>query len=84
MLPVHVERVAGAPTPRIAHNTVDASFDDGATWVHVPLIVAGADAFGLIVHPAGATHVSLRGSTADVQGNAAEVKIIRVYGLASR
>ena len=82
VLPVHVERVAGAPTPRIAHITVDASFDDGATWVHVPLIVAGADAFGLIVHPPGATHVSLRGSTSDVQGNAAEVKIIRAYGLA--
>ena len=30
-----------------------------------PLANTGADAFGLIIHPAGATHVSLRGSTAD-------------------
>jgi hypothetical protein len=84
VLPVHVERVAGAPTPRIARISVDASFDDGASWVHVPLLVFGAEALGVIVHPPGATHVSLRGSTADVRGNAAEVKVIRAYGLAPR
>jgi hypothetical protein len=84
VLPVHVERVAGAPTPRIASIRVDVSFDDGASWARVPLIVLGADALGLIVHPPGATHVSLRGSTADVQGNSAEMKVIRAYGLAPR
>jgi subtilisin family serine protease len=84
VLPIHVERVAGAPAPRIATISVDVSFDDGASWAHVPLLVFGADALGLIVHPPGATHVSLRGATADVQGNAAELKVIRAYGLAPR
>jgi hypothetical protein len=84
VLPVHVERVAGARTPRIARISVEASFDDGASWVRIPLLVLGADAFGLIAHPPGATHVSLRGSTADVEGNSAEVTVIRAYGLAPR
>jgi hypothetical protein len=84
VLPVHVDRVAGAPSPRIARVRVDASFDDGASWVQVPLLVLGDDALGLIVHPRSATHVSLRGSAADVAGNQVEQTIIRAYGLAPR
>ena len=84
VLPVHVERAVGAPTPRIATVHVEASFDDGATWSHVPLLVFGADAIGFVVHPRSATHVSLRGGATDVAGNAVEQTIIRAYGLAPR
>jgi hypothetical protein len=81
---VHIERPAGAGAPRLAQVNVDASFDDGATWSRVPLLVLGDDAFGVVVHPRTATHVSLRGSAADVAGNQVEQMIIHAYGLAPR
>jgi hypothetical protein len=84
VLPVHIERPAGAGAPRLAQVNVDASFDDGATWSRVPLLVLGDDAFGVVVHPRTATHVSLRGSAADVAGNQVEQMIIHAYGLAPR
>jgi hypothetical protein len=84
VLPVHIERPAGARAPRLAQVSVDASFDDGATWSRVPLLVLGDDAFGVVIHPRAATHVSLRGSAADVAGNQVEQMIIRAYGLAPR
>jgi hypothetical protein len=44
--------------------------------------VFGDHALGLIVHPRGTTHVSLRGTAADVDGNAVEQTIIRAHAVA--
>jgi hypothetical protein len=82
VLPVLIARPPGVQAPRLARVSVDASFDDGATWSKVPLVVVGDRAFGLVTHRRGATHVSLRGEAADVEGNAVEQTIIRAYRLA--
>jgi len=82
VLPVAIERPPGAATPAIARVSVDASFDDGETWSRVPGFQIGARWVGLVVHPATATYVSLRGSAGDVDGNRVEQTIIRAYKLA--
>ena len=84
VLPIRIERPLGAATPRIARVHVDASFDDGATWFPVPTLLLGDRALGLVVHPRGATSVSLRGTAADLDGNAVEQTIIRAYAVAPR
>lgn len=81
LLPITIERPRGAPTPDLASVSVEASFDDGATWSHLPLLRDGARAVALVIHPRGATHVSLRGSATDVEGNAVEQTIVRAYAL---
>jgi hypothetical protein len=84
VLPVLIERPPGIRAPRLARVRVDASFDDGATWSKIPLVVIGDHAFGLVNHPRGATHVSLRGEAADIDGNSVDQTIIRAYRLAPR
>jgi len=84
LLPIHIERPITADKPSIAQARVDASFDDGAHWARVPIVRFGDRALGVIVHPRGATHVSLRGTAADVDGNSVEQTIIRAYALAAR
>jgi hypothetical protein len=83
VMPIRFERPVGAPAPRITRAAVAASFDDGATWANLPVVLLGDQAFAVIDHPPGTTHVSLRGSAADVDGNAVEQTIIRAYRLAS-
>jgi hypothetical protein len=83
VMPIVFERPVGAPTPQITRVAVAASFDDGASWVSVPVSLLGNRVFAVINHAPGATHVSLRGSAVDVDGNAVEQTIIRAYRLAS-
>jgi len=80
-LPIRFERPPGAAKPAIREATLEVSFDDGATWRHVPLIVLGDRGVALIVHPAAPSFVSLRGTARDVRGNAVEQTILRVYGV---
>lgn len=82
LLPVEIERPPGAATPAIAHVSVEASFDDGATWSRVIGAQLGARWLGVIQHPANAAYVSLRGSARDVDGNRVEQTILRAYALA--
>jgi hypothetical protein len=81
ILPVTVERLAGAPTPRLVGVTIEASFDDGATWSRVPGALSGTHFRGIVVNPPGALFVSLRGSASDVAGNRVEQTILRAYQL---
>jgi len=84
VLPIAIERPAGTATPRIASLTVDASFDDGGSWAHVPALRVGDAALGLVIHPPGASFVSLRATVSDVAGNQGTVTIVRAYALARR
>jgi len=81
ILPVTVERLAGAPTPRLVGVTIEASFDDGATWSRVPGALSGTHFRGIVVNPPGALFVSLRGSASDTAGNRVEQTILRAYKL---
>jgi hypothetical protein len=81
VLPAIVERPAGAATPRITAITVEASFDDGATWSRVPALSHDDRWLGLIVAPIRATHVSLRSTASDVDGRQVEQSIVRAYRL---
>jgi len=81
VLPAIVERPAGAATPRITAITVEASFDDGATWSRVPALSQDDRWLGLIVAPVRATHVSLRSTASDVDGRHVEQSIVRAYRL---
>lgn len=81
LLPVHIARPAGAAAPRLASATVEVSFDDGARWAPLPLLRVGEHALALVVHPRGATHVSLRGAARDVEGNQVEQTLLRAYAL---
>ena len=84
LVPIAIDRPPGAATPAIAHARVEVSFDDGARWLPAPLVRIGDHAVALIVHPAGARYVSLRGAAGDVAGNEVEQTIIRAYALAPR
>lgn len=81
LLPIKIERPFGAPAPSIANAQVEVSFDDGVTWKRLPIVRFGDQALGLVVHPRGASYVSLRGSASGVQGNAVEQTILRAYAL---
>lgn len=82
LLPLAIERPAGAPAPSIAHIAVEASFDDGATWSTVLGIRFGTRWLGIVQAPASARYVSLRGSARDVAHNTVDQMIIRAYALA--
>lgn len=84
VLPIHIARPVTAATPRIANARVDVSFDDGATWWRLSILRVGDRAVGVVLHPRGATHVSLRGTARDVEGNEVEQTIVRAYALAGR
>ena len=81
VLPVAIERPAGAKAPIVERVTVDASFDDGATWSPVPGALIGARFLGIVIHPRAASFVSLRGTARDVEGNRVEQTIVRAYKL---
>jgi hypothetical protein len=83
-LPIRIERSAGAPRPRIARAEVEASLDDGGHWLPVPIVRVNDQALGLIIHPCGTHFVSLRGRTADVEGNQSDLTIIRAYAVVDR
>jgi hypothetical protein len=74
-VPVTVVAQPGAAVGSPASLTVEASFDDGATWRQVP--VAGGAA--KIRHPRGDGFVSLRATAADSAGNTVTQTVIRAY-----
>ena len=50
----------------------------------MPIVRVNDQALGLIIHPCGTHFVSLRGRTADVEGNQSELTIIRAYAVVDR
>ena len=79
-IPVTVQRQPRSGTSPVKSLTVEASYDDGKTWVTVPLDGKVA----VVAHPAlDRTNgfVALRASSADAQGNTVKQTILRAYQL---
>jgi len=81
ILPLAIDRTPAATAP-IAHVTVEASFDDGATWTRVTGAGLGDAWLGVLTHPRGAAFVSLRASVEDTAGERVEQAVIRAYAVA--
>jgi hypothetical protein len=77
-MPVHVQRNPGAPAAPAKALTVEASFDDGATWRKLPVVSAGDQRLALVPNPAGG-YVSLRAKAVDSLGGTVEQTVIRAY-----
>jgi hypothetical protein len=82
VLPIAFDRPPGAATPAIRRATVEVSFDDGAHWAPIPVVTLPDRAIAVVIHPARARFVSLRGSAVDALGNKVEQTILRAYALA--
>ncbi|MFI0483410.1 hypothetical protein [Actinomadura sp. 9N215] len=80
-LDVVVERAVNGTA--VTSSSLEASFNDGATWTTVPLTPNGTDRFTAnVAHPT--THngfVALRFKAADGSGNAVQQTVTRAYGL---
>jgi hypothetical protein len=74
-VPISVTPQPGSDAGTLASVTVEASFDDGATWRRVP-VVGGAMK---IQHPRGNGFVSLRTSVTDSDGNTMSQTVVRAY-----
>ncbi|MGN9914464.1 hypothetical protein ACTMTJ_43725 [Phytohabitans sp. LJ34] len=76
---VYAERNGTTGRVRLASLTVDASFDDGATWRPVRLVRLGDRWVATLRHPPGPGYVSLRASATDGAGDTVEQSTIRAY-----
>ncbi|MEU8165514.1 S8 family serine peptidase [Micromonospora sp. NPDC049004] len=74
-IPVSLDRQAGSSAAPNRKLGVSASFDDGRTWVALP-VVGGA---ALIAHPRRAGFVSLRVTATDTAGNTVTQTVLRAY-----
>jgi subtilisin family serine protease len=78
-IPVTVDRQRDSAAGRIRDLTVQASFDDGATWRPVRLLRGVSGGTALLRHPKGHGFVSLKAATTDTWGNTFEETIVRAY-----
>jgi len=82
-LPLTIDRVGAVG--RVTAPAVEVSFDDGTTWLPVPVHrTRGGEAGEWVVtvdHPAAPGFVSLRATAGDDRGNTVEQTAIRAYEL---
>ncbi|MGC5285543.1 S8 family peptidase [Micromonospora sp. DT231] len=77
-IPVALDRQAGSTAAANRKLGVSASFDDGRTWIALPVLRGVA----LIAHPRRPGFVSLRVTAADTAGNTVTQTIQRAYRIA--
>lgn len=81
LLPVWIQRQAGAPAASLSSLSVEVSYDDGATWSPVSIQGTGNRRHGLLHHPPDAEFVSLRAAAVDSAGASVRQTILRAYRL---
>ncbi|MEU6074063.1 S8 family serine peptidase [Micromonospora sp. NPDC047074] len=81
--PVYVEHQPGSVKNRTVRElTMEASFDDGATWTPVSVRRHGNDWTAQLANPGSGT-VSLRAVAVDRYGNSVRQTVLRAYGVSS-
>jgi hypothetical protein len=83
-LPLHVDQLDREAPPDVSPPSVEASYDDGATWTRAPIEASATGWNAFLDHPKHADYVSLRTSTHDAHGNAVEQTLFRAYALKKR
>jgi subtilisin family serine protease len=82
LLTLLVQRQPGAPAVRLTGLSVQASYDDGATWTGAPTEIQGDRGQALLHNPAGTGFASLRITARDAAGNSVAQTVIRAYQFA--
>ncbi len=80
-VPVYLQRQTGGGFGPLASISVQASFDDGASWQSVSVLGSGDRRTAMIHQPARGGFVSLRATASDPAGDTVEQTIIRAYVL---
>jgi hypothetical protein len=80
-VPVVVSPQQGSAAGTLAELSVEASYDDGATWQPVELRRTADGGTALLRHPGGPGYVSLRASATDSAGNTVTQTVVRAYRL---
>lgn len=80
-VPLYMQVQEGATVGQFHDVTVDASYDDGQTWLPAPVVSSGSEFVATLNHPASTGFVSLRASATSDQGNRTELTIIHAYEL---
>jgi len=83
-LPLHVDQLDREAPPDVTEPSVEASYDDGASWTRAPVEATRTGWSAFLDHPPQAGYVSLRTSTHDANGYAVEQTLFRAYGLKKR
>ncbi len=78
-VPLVVDENPGSDSGKIRRVSVEASFDDGATWRRVPVVGDSA-----LVLNGKASFASLRAKATDSKGNTSETTVIRAYKIAGK
>jgi hypothetical protein len=81
-VPFEVQRHPGSAAGTVRTLTVEASYDDGATWQDVRVTRDGQCGTAFLEHPGGAGFVSLRANATDTAGNTVSQTVIRAYRIA--
>jgi hypothetical protein len=81
LIPISIEQLGSTTPPTISDLSVEASFDDGASWHQVPVHRDDKEWLALVTHPKQNTYVSLRAVARDAAGNTVEQTISRAYSL---
>jgi subtilisin family serine protease len=80
-VPIEVQRQQRSAAGPVRTLVVEASYDDGVTWRHVPVVRHGQNAVAFLNHPAGPGFASLRATSTDSAGNTVNETVIRAYRL---
>ncbi|MCP3802568.1 S8 family serine peptidase [Allokutzneria sp. A3M-2-11 16] len=74
-----VQRQPGSVRSDVVALTVEASFDDGVTWKHIPVLRVGERGLAVVEHPGGSGFVGLRIGASDAAGGSVLQTVLRAY-----
>ncbi|MET0497592.1 MAG: hypothetical protein ABW106_04880, partial [Steroidobacteraceae bacterium] len=83
-VPITVHQIGQPGAIAVGALTVQASFDDGRTWVTVPVTPTDRQRTqwaAQLITPADASFVSFKAAATDLQQNTVELTVVRAYSL---